>query len=112
MLKYLDTCTPDSFQSFPGLHVYAVPLGPCDTYRSVYDTLAELIAHEEIEGCGGKYTAIEGELLGLRHVAGELGYLDSLFLALCGARDLETDIMDACFGVLHAYFGVMEDEEA
>lgn len=102
MLKYLDTCTPDYFQGFSGLHVYAVPLDSSDTYRSVYDTLAELIAHEEIEGFGGNYSAIENDLSCLRHVAGELEYLDTAFLEpLDGDHDFGED--------MYAYFGVMEE---
>lgn len=103
MLKYLDTCTPDYFQGFSGLHVYAVPLDASDTYRTVYDTLAELIAHEEIEGFDGNYSAIENDLLGLRHVAGDHGYLDTAFLdPLDGDHDFGEEI-------IYAYFGVLEE---
>lgn len=108
MLKYLDTCTPDYFQGFSGLHVYAVPLDASDTYRSVYDALAELIAHEEIEGFDGNYSAIENDLSGLRHVAGELGYLDSAFLDSAFLDPLDGD-HDFGEEIIYAYFGVLEE---
>ncbi len=101
-LIYLDTCTSDYFQGFSGLHVYAVPLDRGDTYRDVFDSLKELIAHEEIYGFEDNYAKIENECEGMRFKAKEEGYIDKVFNEYL--EDYQEDC-DTCY----AYFGVKEE---
>lgn len=99
MLIYLDTCLPDYFQGFSGLHVYAVPLDKDDTYRDVFDCLKELIKHEEITNFEGNYSVIENDLEGMRFTAKEQGYIDSVFNKYLEETDENSETCYAYFGV-------------
>ena len=101
MLIYLDTCTPDYFQGFSGLHVYSIQLQSGDTYKTVLENLKKAIQEEEIFGFEGNYSAIENECEGMLFRAKEEGYIDKVFNEYLE----ESEESETCY----AYFGYKEE---